>query len=326
MRVGIALDGMTSVHEMMELARYAEASGVASVWVAEHMGYRDGLASSMALLAATANLTVAPAAISVYSRHPMIAAMTAATLEEYAPGRTIFTLATGNPRANRQEMGLAMERPLVVMREYIEVLRGLWSARPLTFKGEFFRLNEATFYVAPARPLPLFVAAMGPRMLELAGELGDGVVFSAGLSPAALRRCLERVHAGARRAGRNPRTVTTVAIVITAVAKDRQTARKYARAFLAYGLRNRFIAANVVPTGTRMDIQAAADAAARGDWEAAAALVPDEAVDDYAVAGTLEECRTQLRNFLVDGLDVPVLIPVGDAEARRWAVELAGSA
>ena len=322
--VGIALDGMAPIHEMIDLARQADAARVDSLWVAEHIGYRDGLASTMALLTATDNLTVAPVATSIYTRHPMITAMTAATLAEYAPGRVILTMATGNPRAHAREMGLSLERPVAVMREYVQVLRGLWSGDPVTFSGEFFRLDDATFYVVPRQRLPVFVAGIGPRMLELAGELGDGAVFSAGLSPVAIRHCIELVRLGAARAGRDAQMVKTVAILITAVAKDSGRARRQARAFFAYALRNRFIAENVKLTGTPIDIRAAAAAAAHGDWDAAAALIPDDALDDYAIAGTREECAAQLKRFLVEGLDVPVLLPVGDAEGRQEAVKLAG--
>jgi 5,10-methylenetetrahydromethanopterin reductase len=322
--VGIALDGMTPIAEMIELARQADRAGVHSVWVAEHIGYRDGLASSMALLTATTNVTVAPAATSIYSRHPMITAMTAATLAEYAPGRVILTMATGNPRAHGKEMGLDLQRPVAAMREYVQVLRGLWSGRPLTFSGQFFRLNDATFYVHPRQQPSLFVAAIGPHMLELAGEVGDGAVFSAGLSPIALRRCIDLVRVGASRAGRDARTVRTVAILIAAVDRDVQRARRQARAFFAYALRNRFIAENAQFTGTPIDIQTAADAAAHGDWDTATTAVPDEALDDYVIAGTPDDCAAQLKRFLVDGLDVPVLLPVGDAQAREEAVKLAG--
>jgi 5,10-methylenetetrahydromethanopterin reductase len=324
--VGICLDGMTSIREMIDLARHAESAGVDSVWVAEHIGYRDGLASSMALLTATSRLAVAPAATSIYSRHPMVTAMATSTLAEYAPGRVILTLATGNPRAHGPEMGLNLERPVAVMREYVQVLRGLWSGKPLTFPGEFFQLNDATFYVSPAQPVPLFVAAIGPRMLELAGEIGDGAVFSAGLSPAAIRRCIELVRVGAARAGRDAQSIRTVAILIAAVDKDSRRAKRQARAFFAYALRNRFIAEHVRLAGSRIDIPAAADAAAHGDWDAAAELVPDDVLEDYAIAGTLQECTAQLKRFSIDGLDLSVLLPVGEAEARREAVKLAAQA
>lgn len=124
MQIGVALDGMIPIGEMADLARRADSDGIASLWMAEHMGYRDAVASSMAFLGVTRNLTVVPTAISVYSRHPMVAAMAAATLEEFAPGRTIISVASGNPRA-LQEMGLAVQEPVGVTREFIEVIRGL---------------------------------------------------------------------------------------------------------------------------------------------------------------------------------------------------------
>jgi len=323
MPAAIALDGMTSIHEMVHLARRADALGLPSVWVAEHVGYREGFASSMAVLAATERITVVPAATSVYSRHPMVAAMAAATLEEHSPGRTMLTLATGNPRAHGREMGLPMRDPVATTREYAAVLRGLWSGKPFDFPGKIFRLERATFYVMPARTIPLFVAAMGPRMLELAGQIGDGVVFSAGLSAASLTRCVARVKAGASQIGRDPKTLNIVAILIVAVSSHRDVARRQARGFLAYALRNRFIAENVEATGTPFDIAAAADAAAAGDWETAWQSVPDDVLDHYAIAGTRAECEHRLREFLVEGIGLPVLLPLGDVRARREVIELA---
>lgn len=325
MDVGVALDGMAPARDLVALAREAEAAGVSSVWVAEHVGYRDAPTVSMAILGATRTVTVAPAAISVYSRHPAVSAMTAATLEEFAPGRTIFTLATGNPRAHGREMGMPMPRPIGVTREYIEVLRQLWRGGPVTYPGEFFRLSDATFYVRPARPIPIVLAAIGPRMLELAGELADGALFSAGLAPEAIGDSVRLVDRAAEKAGRDPRAVMKAAILTTAVARDRDRARRDARAFLAYGLRNRFIAAQAAAAGLRVDVQAAADAAAHGDWRRAAELIPDRAVDAFAVAGTPDECRARVPAFMVEGLDSLVVLPVGDAASRPLVIELAAA-
>lgn len=325
MTAGIALDGMIPIAEMVELVRLAERRGVRSAWMAEHMGYRDAVGASMAFLAATRSLTVVPTAVSVYARHPMIAAMTAATLEEYAPGRTLFSLASGNPRA-LGEMGLAVEQPVVVTREYVRAMRELFTGEPATFDGKVFHLRDARLHVRPSRPIPIYVAAMGPRMLELAGEIGDGVVLSAALSPTYIRHSLDLVAAGARRAGRDPAGVVAAGLVLTAVSADGDGARREVKKMLAYLFRNRFIAENLEMTGTRVDRQAAADAAARGDWATAIALVPDDAVAQYAVAGTPKECPAQLDRFRAAGLTEPVLLALGDAESRRLAVELAGAA
>lgn len=325
MALGIALDGMVPMDEMLRLARAAEARGVASLWMAEHMGYRDGLASSAAFLAATRTLTVVPTAISIYTRHPMIVAMTAATLDEQAPGRVLLALASGNPRA-LGEVGLAVERPQATMREYAGVLRALWQGEPVAYAGARFRLAEARCHVVMRRPLPLYVAAMGPRMLELAGEIGDGVLLSAGISPGYIRRSLDRVAAGARRAGRDPGAVTRAGFVLAAVDPDGEAARRAAKRMLAYLFRNRFIAEDLALTGIAVDRQAAADAAARGDWAAAERLVPDGVVAAHAVAGTPAECRAQVARFRDAGLAVPVLLAVGDGAARDRAIDLAAAA
>ena len=324
MAAGVALDGMVPITEMVDLARRAEAQGVPSLWMAEHMGYRDGLASSMAFLGATRSLTVAPTAISVYSRHPMITAMTAATLEEFAPGRTLLVLASGNPRA-LQEMGLGVAHPLTVIREYVDIVRALWRGEPVTYAGEHFQLKDARCHVRPARALPVYVAAMGPRMLEAAGAIGDGVLLSAGLSGDAIRRALDLAASGARRAGRDPGSVVGAGFVLAAVDEDGAAARRAAKRMLAYLFRNRFIAEDLAGGPVPVDREAAADAAARGDWERAIALVPDAVVLRHAVAGTPGECRAQLASFRAAGLSVPVLLAVGADHARRLAVDLAAS-
>lgn len=321
--VGLALDGMIPVAAMLELARHAERLGVPSLWMAEHMGYRDGLASSMALLGATTTATVAPTAISVYSRHPMITAMTAATLQEFAPGRTLFVLASGNPRA-LGELGLDVRQPLAHMREYTAILRALWRGERLTFEGDMFHLRDAWLHVVPAVPPSLWLAAMGPRMLELAGELGDGVLLSAALAPVYIRHSLEIVRASARRAGRDPKTIGTAGFLIASVGRDGAVARREAKKMLAYLFRNRFVAESLEMADSRIDRQATADAATRGDWAEAVRHIPDDEVTRYAVAGTLSECRGQLDTFRAAGLETPVLLASGDLEARRLAVELAG--
>jgi 5,10-methylenetetrahydromethanopterin reductase len=323
-RTGVALDGMVPLPDMVDLARRAEAAGVRSVWMAEHMGYRDAITASAACLAATSRLTVAPGAISVHVRHPMIAAMSAASLEEMAPGRTRLSVATGNPRA-LDEMGVGTPRAVATMREYVEAVRQLLRGEPVTYAGEVFRLRDCRLHAAPARAIPIHIAAMGPRMLELAGAVGDGVVLSAALAPAYVRRSLERVHAGARRAARDPGEVAAAGFVLASVSRDGLAGRRAAKRMLAYLFRNRFVAESLELTGSRIDRQAAADAAARGDWQTAERLVPDDEVTRCAIAGTPDECHGQLASFRETGLDEVVLLAFGDLESRRLAVDLAGN-
>jgi 5,10-methylenetetrahydromethanopterin reductase len=323
--VGVALDGMIPLRAMLDLVRLAEHLGVPDVWMAEHMGYRDGLTTSMAILSATTTTVVAPTAIGIFTRHPMIAAMSAATLDELAPGRTLLVLATGNPRA-LGELGVPVERPVTAMREYAAVIRALWRGAPTTFPGEIFRLRDAPFHVSLASPPPLWIAAMGPHMLRLAGEIADGVVLSGALSPKYIRHSLGFVKEGAARAGHETTLLGTAGFIITSVSRDGAAARRQAKQMLAYLFRNRFVAENLAMEGSRVDRAAVADAAARGDWDTAFAGIPDDEVTTHAIAGTPSECRRQLDAFRDAGLDRPVLLAIGDLESRRLAVELAGAA
>src|SRR5919202_6167063 len=120
MRAGLCFDGFYSIHEMIELARLADDAGMESIWMSDHLCFRDSLTSSMALLAATKKIQVAPAPMSPYSRHPIISAMSIATLEEFAPGRVIASPGTGNA-ASLKEAGIESPHPLKKMREDVEI-------------------------------------------------------------------------------------------------------------------------------------------------------------------------------------------------------------
>jgi 5,10-methylenetetrahydromethanopterin reductase len=322
MNLGLCFDGMRPMAEMVDLARAAEAAGIRSMWMAEHMGYREAVGTCMAVLTATERLAAVPVAISPYSRHALIHAMAGATLAEAAPGRVKWCLGMGNPMA-LSEMGIEPRRPVAAHREYVSALRAFWNGDVLHRAGEAVTLRGARMNFHVAVPIPILIAAMGPKMLELSGEIADGVVFSAGLSHAFMKHSLEAVAAGARKAGRAMDRQEIVGFVITAASRDRAEAMEAARAILAYLFRSKLIAENVRYTGTRIDLDALADAASRRDWDAAKRHVTDEVIHAYAVAGTVEECRRRLRDYLDVGLTTPVLLVVGEDQNRRLALEIA---
>ncbi|HEX9444251.1 MAG TPA: LLM class flavin-dependent oxidoreductase, partial [Candidatus Binatia bacterium] len=111
MRVGLCFDGFYSIGEMVELARLADKIGMHSIWMSDHLCFRDAPTSSMAFLAATEKIIVAPAPLSPYSRNPIITAMALATMDEFAPGRVWATAGTGNAAA-LEEAGMKVTRPL----------------------------------------------------------------------------------------------------------------------------------------------------------------------------------------------------------------------
>jgi 5,10-methylenetetrahydromethanopterin reductase len=321
MRVGLCFDGFYSIHEMIELARLADESGMESIWMSDHLCFRDSLTSSMALLASTKTIKVAPAPMSPYSRHPIISAMSIATLEEFAPGRVIASPGTGNAAALK-EAGIESPRPLKTMREYVEVLRRFLRGETVNFQGEMFHINGAKMGFVPTNPIQMYITAVRSRMLQLGGEIGDGVLLSAGCAPAYIERCATDIKKGAEKGGRSAADIDVAGFVTASVGENVREAIDANKMFLAYIFRNIHHAENIRLGGGTVDQEALAAAVAKRDWEAAKKYISDEVVHAHSVAGTPVECRKQLEAFIKGGLDLPVLLPMGTQEARKRVIRM----
>jgi 5,10-methylenetetrahydromethanopterin reductase len=322
MRVGLCFDGFYSVQEMIELAKLADGTGMESIWMSDHLCFRDSLAASMALLSSTRKIKVAPAPMSPYSRHPIISAMSLATMDEFAPGRVIASPGTGNAAALK-EAGIESPRPLKTMREYVEILRRFLSGKIVNFQGEMFRVNGAKMGFAPSTPISMYLTAVRPRMLQLAGEIGDGVLLSAGCAPAYIAQCVGEIKKGAEKVGKSLAQRDVAGFVTASVSEDPREAIAANKMFLAYIFRNTHHADNIrLGGGGKVDQEGLAAAVGKRDWEAAKKYISDDVVRAHSIAGTRNECRRQLETFIKGGLNLPVLLPMGTQEARKQVVEM----
>ena len=310
--VGLSFDGFASFDDTLAMARQAVDAGARSLWMAEHLGYRQSLVSCMAFALRTERATVVPTALSPFMWHPMAVAMAMATIDEAAPGRAAIALGTGNPMF-LQENGIVIEKPVRAMREFIEAVRALWSGDAVTYQGETLQIAGARMMFTPAAPIPIYIAAMGQQMLRLSGRIADGVVLSAGLSADYAKRSLDRVAESARKAGRDPASLRKAAYIYVAVSEDGKSALDAVRRKLAFVMRNRFIAENVAESGIDIDLEAVRAAVARRDLDEATRLVPDEAVAAFSCCGTLNDCRRGIERYLAAGIDEPVLLLLGDS-------------
>jgi len=322
MRVGLCFDGFYSINEMVELARLADEVGMESIWMSDHLCFRDSLTSSMAFLTATKKIKVIPAPLSPYSRHPIISAMAVATMEELAPGRVWATAGTGNAAA-LDEVGIKVTRPLKTMREYIHILRGFLSGETVNFRGEVFHIKGARMGFKPSSAIRIYMTAVKPKMLRLAGEIGDGVLLSAGCASRYIAQCVAEIKKGAERGEKPLRESDVAAFITTSVSDDAREAIEASKTFLAYIFRNKHHADNIRMGGGKVDQEGLAEAIARRDWEGAKKLISDEVVFAHSITGTPSECRRRVEDFVKEGLNLPILLPMGTREARKKAVELA---
>ena len=201
-----------SVTSAVADARLAEDVGFSLVGVADSQSVFRELYTTMALCAqATTRVRIGPAVTNPITRHPAVAASGMATIDEIAPGRAFFGIGSGDSAI----LNLA-ERPatLADMRAYVEAVRALHTHGETTWRGRSVRLTWAK------RATPIWLSAEGPRTLELAGEIADGVLVNVGLEPSLVRDAVAHVHAGARRAGRDPSSIELWTLVRANVTDD----------------------------------------------------------------------------------------------------------
>jgi 5,10-methylenetetrahydromethanopterin reductase len=303
------------------LAQRAVAAGARSLWVAEHLGYREAITTCMAFAMRAPGPLLVPTAVSPYLWHPTPTAMAIATLEEVAPGRVAIAIGTGNPLF-LQESGHAVEKPVRANRELTEALRRLWAGEAVHLSGDFVKLAGARLAFKPSAPIPVYIAAMGPDMLRLAGRIGDGVVLSAGLSTQSVRQSIALCAEGAAKDQRDLAQFRRAGYLFFGASHNPKEAVDAVRQKLAFVMRNKFLSSNIKASGIPIDQEAVIAAIARRDIAAAAALVPDEAVEAFGIAGTPQHCAARLRDFIDAGINEPVLGLLGSAENCRLALDV----
>jgi 5,10-methylenetetrahydromethanopterin reductase len=321
MTIGVFFDGFSSTAEMLEVCREAELAGASSLWFAQHMGYREAMVWATAATSVTTRATLVPTAISPYLWPPLPVAMAISTLGELAPGRVILAVSVGNI-LNLGESGIEPKRPIRIMREYVEALRALWRGGPVSLEGELHHLLGAKMAFDLGRQFPIYIASTGPQMLKLAGEIADGALLSAGLTIASTRQCLEQAQIGLENKARDPAAVRTCSFINCIVSRDGGAAKAAMLRKLAFLFRSKGHADNIRSSNLEIDHPAIVAAHARHDFDAAVRLLPAEAANVFAIAGTAAQCRARLEEYLAVGLDEAIIEVSGDREERKLALDL----
>lgn len=325
-RTGLLLTGTPSVPEMVTIAQRAEQSGFDSIWVAETRLTRDAVTPMAAIAQATERIRIGSGIINVYTRNPVVIALTFLSLEELAPGRMMLGLGAGSPRVLAPQ-GIAFDRPLARLREYCDVVPALMRGEEVTYEGHAVRLDRARVEDLldaaggsdRRADLPLYLGATGPRVLRYAGEVADGVLLNVCLSTAYVRSRLEIVEDGARAVGRTLDDVDVAMAVVVSPHEDSAQGKDGGRRFIALYLS---MFPNIASeTGLAQELVGDVRTVFERDGlEAAAALVPDEVVDLLSASGTPQECRARLGAYRDAGVELIVLTPVPGA--LRSAIEL----
>jgi len=319
MQIGISFDGFSPFQDALAFAREAVDAGASSLWMADHLGYREPMLSCLAFALSTQKVRVVPTAVSPYLRHPMPTAMQLATLAEAAPGRVEIAIGVGNPLFLR-ESGETMEQPIRVTREFVAALRRLWSGEPVEMEALRFRLAGARMMFTPQHPIPIYLAPIKQQMLTLSGKIADGVVLSAGLSRGFVKQSLAIAQSGIAASGRTLPDFRQAGYISFLAGPERAEAIGKIKKQLSFILRNRFLDDNIALSGIKLDQEAIIAAMSARDFERAQSLISDEAADAFTVSGTVRDCCDKLQRYREAGLTEPVLLMAGTLEDHRYGL------
>jgi 5,10-methylenetetrahydromethanopterin reductase len=310
------------IRDAMGFVRQAEEAGFAAVWQADSRLVREATVPMAAFAATTERIAVGSGVIDVWTRNPARLASLFSTLDDLAPGRVLAGLgAWWDPLAAK--VGIARDRPLQVMREVVEAVRALLRCDgPVTYDGAYVHLDGVELdYVHQerrAKQVPLYIGATGMKMMALAGEIADGAVLNYLVSPGYNERALAALAEGAARAGRTLDDVDRPQLVVCSLSTDRDAALDAARLLVTQylGQQPHIMAASGVPDELLADIgKVLTWPATHDEVVAASRLVPDEVVQMLCAAGTAQECRAKVAEYVTTGCTSPVLYPLGDVEA-----------
>ncbi len=315
--VALYLQDAHPVAEAMEYVQYAEQRGFSAVWQADSRLVREATVPMAAFAAVTEQIKVGSGVLDMWTRNPARLAATFSTLDDLAPGRIICGLgAWWEPLASK--VGVNRRRPLGAMREVVTVVRALLADENVTFHGEYVHLDgvELDYVHQPrrAKDVPIYIGATGMKMMELTGELADGVVLNYLVSPDYNRRAIAALGEGAVSAGRDIDDLDRPQLVVCSLAEDRNEALDAARMLVTQylGQQPHIMAASGVPDSLLEKVNSVLTwPATKEQVEAAASLVPDEVVQMLCAAGTADECRAKVDEYVANGATCPILYPLG---------------
>lgn len=308
---GVGLFPTEPLPKMVQLAKVTEELGYSHIWVGDsHLIWREAYVNMAAMALSTARVKLGTGVTNPLTRHPSVVASAYATLEEYAPGRTIVGIGLGDSSVETMGMKPAklsyFEKTMAQMRQLLD--------------GQEVQLETGKIHLLhPCKAkVPIYIAASGPKMLELSGRIADGIIVLVGVADEYIAHARERISAGAKAAGRKVEDINLVLWVPCAVS-DTAPAKDAVKAHVA-----RVVAHPLPyvldPTEQKVleEIRKTYDYYHHMDQQANhAEVIPDWLVEKFAIAGSVAECRAQIERIKKTGIQQIAIIPYSPPGGSR---------
>lgn len=311
MKVSVGFNADVPADEIAKYAAEAEDLGFECLWMHEHSFGRDAVSSIAQSLVATKRIGLGFGCLSPYIRNPVALAMTSLTLNEASGGRVRLGIGTGFP-ARLDLMGIRHEFPISALKDTIEISRQIWSGNPTNYSGKTFTVKNAKSLLGGAKSrIPIYVAGWKPQMLRLTARYADGYLAKGGESTNSIRHIVSDITSLAS-GGRSINEIDIAAYLLTVVAPTKEEAVLKAKKdpFVTYMLS---VQDDYLYEGTGIDPdlkRPIAENYFKGNLPGAFALIKDEMIEAFTVAGTKSQVSERVADYRRSGLSHPILQPI----------------
>lgn len=299
MRLGYSLGSLLSVNEIIECSSILSNHNPDSIWIPETWGMEvSSMLSTVSQIARKPK--IGSSIINIYSRSPTLIAMASATLDTLSNGRFILGLGTSSEPIVQEWHGLKLEKPLQRMREYVEIIRLAVSGKKVDYNGKLFQLKNFTLLIkSPRREIPIYLAAVNQKMVDLTWEIADGVIFY--LHPISeLQSTIQKMQ--------SKKKIDVASQLITCMSNDEEKAIERAKKTLAFYISvgkiyREFLAKNGFKNETENIYEEFKKSGLASNYK----LVSDLMLDALVICGTPEDCRKKLERFVKVGVALPII-------------------
>ena len=306
MRIACSLGSLLSVEQVIECTKMISKTKIDSIWIPETWGM-ENFSMLGAVSSETKTQKIGSSIINIYSRSPSTISMGAATTDILSNGRLILGLGTSSVPIVEDFHGEKFETPVQRMREYVEIIRLSLSKKQINYSGKIFNLKNFTLLIEPKRQsIPIYLAAINQKMVNLTWELGDGVIFY--LRPLdEMKKTISKMQ--------SERKIDVACQIITCISNNSEEAIQRAKKTLAFYISvgkvyREFLAKNGFKNETDNIFEEFKKSGFKSNHE----LIPDSMLNSLCISGSPEEAQVQLEKFRTAGIDLPIIQfnPIGN--------------
>ena len=306
MRIACSLGSLLSVNQVLECSKIISSTNIDSIWIPETWGM-ENFSMLSAVSGKTTTQKIGSSIINIYSRSPSTIAMGAMTVDSISKGRLILGLGTSSIPIVEDYHGAIFEKPVQRMKEYVEIIRLILSGKPINYSGKIFNLKNFTSLIKPPRnTIPIYLAAINQKMVNLTWSIGDGVIFY--LRPMEeMKQTISKMQA--------KKNIDVACQIITCVSEDSDNAILRAKKTLAFYISvGKIYREFLENNGFKNETNNIFNEFKKSGFTSNHELVTNSMLDSLCISGTPEECKNKLQNFIDAGIDLPIIQfnPVGD--------------